>query len=76
MTCPYLEYRSEDGDRSFDHDRPYCTAAAEFVQPMRADICNGRYGLTHDGDCEIYREHGAPEAATDGGSVGDGESEA
>ena len=57
MVCPYLEYRREDDDRQFDTERAYCTAAAAFVQPMRADICNDRYDLDHCRDCEIYREH-------------------
>lgn len=57
MTCPYLEYRRGDEDRTFEVDRAYCTAAGEFVQPMRADICNDRYDLLHERDCEIYREH-------------------
>lgn len=71
MTCPFLEYRDEAGDASFEHDRPYCTAAQSFVQPMRADICNDRYALDHERDCEIYREH-APSEATDGGEPSDG----
>lgn len=56
MTCPYLDYRREAGERSFDEPRAYCTAATTFVQPMRADICNDRYDLDHEIDCEIYRE--------------------
>lgn len=56
MACPYLEYRREGNDQSFEHDRPYCEAAEEFVQPMRADICNGRFGLDHTVDCEIFIE--------------------
>ncbi|QLK25668.1 hypothetical protein HYG81_16525 [Natrinema zhouii] len=78
MSCPYLEYRdgSDDPDRDpFDEARAYCTAADRFVQPMRADICNDRYDLVHDRDCEIYREHaddaesaesGEPAAGADG----------
>ncbi|WP_135852773.1 hypothetical protein [Halorussus salinus] len=80
--CPYLEYRSlSDGDdeeapsetteeAADPHsDRPYCTAADEFVQPMRADICNDRYDLDHEEDCEIYRDR---ERASDGnGSDGE-----
>ena len=57
MTCPFLAYRREAGDQSFDAARAYCTAADEFVQPMRADICNDRYDLRHDEDCEIYLAH-------------------
>ncbi|WP_115863583.1 hypothetical protein [Halorussus litoreus] len=54
--CPYLEYRplADDGN---DAERAYCTASGEFVQAMRADICNDRYGLDHETDCEIYRDH-------------------
>ena len=68
MVCPYLEYRdgSDDPDRAaFDEARAYCTAAGQFVQPMRADICNDRYDLVHDRDCEIYRDH-ADDAQTAG----------
>ncbi|SEV99927.1 hypothetical protein [Natrinema salifodinae] len=73
MGCPYLAYRdgSDDPDRdhdSFDEPRAYCTAADRFVQPMRADICNDRYDLTHDRDCEIYREH-ADDASPAGADV-------
>ena len=56
MTCPYLEYRDlETADT--DVARAYCTAAEAFVQPLRADICNDRYELSHERDCEIYRAH-------------------
>ena len=55
MTCPYLAYRSEGDGREFDVERAYCTAAERFVRPMRADICNDRYDLDHEVDCEIYR---------------------
>ena len=57
MTCPYLEYRRADGEREFDHERPYCTVAEEFVSPMMADICNDRHGFDHGADCDVYREH-------------------
>lgn len=57
MTCPYLEYRREGDGRSFEVARAYCSAAEEFVQPMRADVCNDRYELVHERDCEIYRAH-------------------
>lgn len=57
MACPYLEFRDAAGGTSFDHERPYCTAAEQFVQPMRADICSERYGLAPDEHCEIFREH-------------------
>jgi hypothetical protein len=60
MTCPYLEYRAADGERSFPTERAYCTAAGRFVQPMRADVSNDRYDLEHATDCEIYREHAEP----------------
>ncbi|WP_232686550.1 hypothetical protein [Halobacterium zhouii] len=67
MACPFLSYRREVGEQSFDTERAYCTAAGEFVQPMRADICNDRYDLEHDEDCEIYLEHAddADEASGD-----------
>jgi len=57
MACPYLEYRTAAGDRSFDEPRAFCGAAETFVEPMRADICNDRYDLDHATHCEIYREH-------------------
>jgi hypothetical protein len=56
MVCPYLEYRDEGDDRSFDHERAFCAAVEEFVQPMRADVCNERYGLDPAMHCEFYRE--------------------
>jgi hypothetical protein len=59
MTCPHLEYRTAGEE---DPPRAYCEIAERFVQPMRADICNGRYGLEHETHCEIYR------AAEDDGS--------
>lgn len=68
MTCPYLAYRSAAGDLEFGTERAYCTAAELFVQPMRADVCNDRYELDHEADCEIYREQagdGAPPAGED-----------
>ncbi|WP_321167631.1 hypothetical protein [Halalkalirubrum salinum] len=55
--CPLLEYRSEHGDRDFAVDRAFCTAVDRFVQPMRADICNGRYDLSHASDCEFYDDY-------------------
>lgn len=55
MTCPYLEYRRESEDRTFETARAYCLATDTFVQPMRADICNDRYELDHTTDCEFYR---------------------
>jgi len=63
--CPYLEYRLEADGKSFDVERAYCTVVDEFVQPMRADICNCRYDLSPEEDCEYYaRADGA-----DGDSV-------
>ena len=56
MACPYLEYRRESAGKEFDEGRAYCTVAETFVQAMRADICNDRYDLDHETDCEIYRE--------------------
>jgi hypothetical protein len=52
--CPHLDYRAAEGDQSFDVPRAYCTVAEEFVQPMRADVCNARYGLDPAEDCEIF----------------------
>lgn len=57
MACPYLEYRRENDDRSFDHERPYCGAADTFVPPMKADICNDRYEFDHCTHCDVFREH-------------------
>jgi hypothetical protein len=74
--CPYLEYR-QFGDEKSDggtdsQPRAYCDAAGEFVQAMRADICNGRYGLDHETDCEIYREaEGLPEGVEGESAGGD-----
>ncbi len=56
MACPHLSYRSSANDTEFDHERAYCAVAQQFVQPMRADICNDRYNLAHDEHCELYRE--------------------
>lgn len=53
MACPHLEYRSADFT---DMERAYCTVLGEFVEPMRADICNGRFGFSHAEHCEFYRE--------------------
>ncbi|WP_458206282.1 hypothetical protein [Haladaptatus sp. NG-SE-30] len=57
MVCPYLEYSDEGTETTFDEPRAFCTVIDEFVQPMRADICNDRYDLNHDRHCEIYRDH-------------------
>ena len=59
--CPHLDYRAAEGDQSFDVARAYCTVAEEFVQPMRADICNGRYDLDPTEDCEIFLDHAEAE---------------
>ena len=67
MTCPHLDYRRADDEHAFDTERAFCTVIEEFVQPMRADICNDRYELDHASDCEIFREH-----AGDGGGSHDG----
>ena len=56
MTCEYLEYREAANGREFDTARAFCTAVDEFVQPVRADICNERYDLDPEADCEYYRE--------------------
>lgn len=69
MTCPYLEYREGDDARTFDAARAYCTVVEEFVQPMRADVCNDRYELDHAADCEFYL---AAEADDETGSPGGG----
>jgi hypothetical protein len=57
MTCPYLEYGKRSDTQHFEEPRGYCAVAEQFVQPMRADICNDRYDLNHEYHCEIYREH-------------------
>lgn len=55
--CPHLEYRRKAREATFESDRPFCTVTSRFVEPMRADICNGRYDLAHGTDCEIFRRH-------------------
>lgn len=57
MSCPFLTYRAAAGDHAFETERAYCTANEAFVEAMRADVCNDRYGLDHAAHCEIYREH-------------------
>lgn len=57
MACPHLEYRRESAEHSFETERAYCRVAERFVEPMRADICNDRYDLTHTEHCEIFRQH-------------------
>jgi len=44
------------GSPRFAVERAYCTVVDEFVQPMRADVCNDRYELSHASHCEYYRE--------------------
>jgi hypothetical protein len=56
MTCPFLEYR-DLSEVDAPAERAYCTAAGQFVQPLRADLCNDRYDLAHDEHCEIYLAH-------------------
>lgn len=57
MTCPHLEYRNEANGKEFDVARAYCTVTGEFVEPIRADICNDRYDLAHNNHCEIFLGH-------------------
>jgi hypothetical protein len=54
--CPHLDYRESSGDTEFETERPYCTVVGAFVEPMRADVCNARYGLDFETDCEFYEE--------------------
>lgn len=63
MTCPYLDYRREDGEHQFDHRRPYCGALGEFVSPMKADICNDRFEFDHCEHCEVYKQHAIDDTA-------------
>lgn len=55
MNCPYLTYRTSGGEVTFDTDRAYCTVVDEFVQPLRADMCNERGELSYEEHCEYYR---------------------
>jgi len=66
MACPYLDYRRADGESAFETERAFCTLTDEFVQPMRADICNDRYELAHATDCEIFQEHADSDSSHDG----------
>ncbi|UPV74554.1 hypothetical protein M0R89_00445 [Halorussus limi] len=73
--CPYLEYRqlgdeTQSGDATDSRPRAYCNAAEEFVQAMRADVCNDRYGLDHEADCEIFREAAGPPEGVEGEGAG------
>jgi len=54
MACEFLEYRSGDEEHSFETERAYCTVVDEFVLPMRADLCNERFGLDPATECEYY----------------------
>ena len=53
-TCRHLEYRTEGDGHAFETPRAYCTVTDRFVQPMRADVCNARYDLEPERDCEWY----------------------
>jgi cephalosporin hydroxylase len=57
--CPHLDYREGAGEKTFETARAYCAVVDEFVEPMRADVCNARYGLAPDEHCEFYRAHEA-----------------
>ncbi|OYR51543.1 hypothetical protein [Halorubrum sp. Ea8] len=63
-----MAYREEGDGKSFETARAFCTATESFVQPMRADVCNARYGLDPAADCEFYVE---PEPADDEGETAD-----
>lgn len=52
--CKYLEYRRKANESQFNTERAYCTVVEQFVQPMRADICNYRYELKPEQNCEYY----------------------
>ena len=54
--CPHLDYRESSADEEFETARAYCTVVDSFVEPMRADVCNARYGLDFETDCEFYEE--------------------
>lgn len=60
--CKYLQYSREADGKQFNTKRAYCTAAEQFVQPMRADICNYRYNLKPEQDCEYYEDAESPDA--------------
>jgi hypothetical protein len=63
--CPHLTYRTDGDGRSFDRERAYCTVVDRFVQPMRADVCNARHGLSAPAHCEFYRDHEGLEPTED-----------
>lgn len=54
--CKFLEYRTEANGKKFDAERAYCNEVEEFIQPMRADICNQRYDLSPAEHCEFYEQ--------------------
>lgn len=60
--CKYLQYYRKAAGKQFNTERAYCTAAEQFVQPMRADICNYRHGLKPEQDCEYYEGAESPNA--------------
>jgi len=66
--CQHLTYREASDGTAFDEPRAFCTVTESFVQPMRADICNARYGLDPETDCEFYVE---AESSSDGIETGD-----
>jgi len=68
--CEHLEYRA---DERFPTERAFCTVVGEFVQPVRADVCNARYDLAPAEHCEYYREH---EGIEDEWLTGDSDAEA
>ncbi len=73
--CEHLEYREDD---RFPTERAFCTVVGEFVQPVRADVCNARYDLAPAEHCEYYREHEGIEdewLTGDGAASGDDGSE-
>jgi hypothetical protein len=57
MACPHLAFCDAADGRTFDRERPRCGVTDSFVQPMRADVCSERYGLTPAAHCEVYRDH-------------------
>ena len=63
-----MAYREEGDGNSFETARAFCTVTESFVQPMRADICNARYDLDPETDCEFYVE---AEPSSDGSEAAD-----
>lgn len=59
MVCPHLIYRRESADKSFDHERAYCSVMEAFCSPMRADVCNDRFEFDHAAHCEVFQDHAA-----------------